>query len=68
MRVKTHFHWKNLGKVFLICFLLGAALFLIFIMVEIPPTIAALIGIVVGVGAATICSNHWTLWHFEIID
>lgn len=64
MRIKTHIHWKNLGKAFLIFFLLGIALFLLFIWVEISPKIAALIGVVVGAGVATICSNHWTLWHF----
>ena len=68
MRIKTHIHWKNLGKVFLIFFLFGIALFLLFVWVEISTTIAAFIGVVIGAGIAIICSNHWTLWHFEAID
>lgn len=68
MRIKTHIHWKNLGKAFLIFFLLGIALLLLFIGFEIPPAIATIVGAVIGGVAATICSNHWTLWHFETID
>lgn len=68
MRIKTHFHWKNLGKAFLIFFVLGIVLFLLFILFEIDPIIAGFIGVVIGGVAATICSNHWTLWHFEKVD
>lgn len=68
MRIKICFHWKKLGKTFLIFFLLAIALFLLFIGTEVSPITAAIIGVVVGGMAATICHNNWTLWHFEIID
>ena len=68
MRIKTHIHWKNLGKIFLIFFLLGIALLLLFIKFEIPPGIAAFIGVVIGGGTAVAGANRWLLWHFEAID
>ena len=60
-KIKTVWHWNNIGKCALVVVMVGAAINLF----QLPPPIDFFVGMVGGVVAALFSLSIWDLWHFE---
>ena len=65
-KIKTYLHWKNISKSSCIILLIGIAATILFILVDIPIFLAALLGIYLGVVGMYCCVRYWTLYHSEV--
>jgi|8_EtaG_2_1085327.scaffolds.fasta_scaffold281809_1 xanthosine utilization system XapX-like protein len=63
--MKTVWHWKNIGKVWLVVIAAGILFGFVFNAINIPEEISFLLCVLVGFGAMTISLIKWDLWHFE---
>lgn len=59
--MKTIWHWKNIGKSFLLVMLAG---FLVALL-PLTGTVEILVGMLAGAGAMIFSMIKWELWHFE---
>ncbi len=59
--MKTVWHWKNLGKSFLLVLLAGGFVSLL----SLPPVLSFLVGMLAGAVAMMFSLAFWDCWHFE---
>lgn len=61
MKIKTVWHWKNIGKVSAVLLVVA----ILWAMVPVSPPVGVLGGMVIGSIATMICLDRWDCWHFE---
>ena len=65
LKITTHFHWKNIAKMFSVVIPIFMISLLFLIYLEMPSIIAIILGAFIGSVIAEYCSRRWELWHFE---